>query len=77
MTRELGMFPYSEDGVIAPHTDGTLNAVPTGIDLSIDSPNSNRYTRGKNSGTVIKGTIGDTDYVYCDSIAYGVFAGDS
>lgn len=77
MSRELGMFPYSADGVLAPHTDGTLMSVPTGRENTIMEPTGGAYTPNKNSGRIVKGTIGNTDLVYATQIAYGVFAGDS
>lgn len=76
MPRELGYFPYSLDGVIAPHTSGTLSSEPVGVNSDVENPQA-IYTPGKNNGAIIKGNIGNTDYVFCNKIAYGVFAGDS
>jgi hypothetical protein len=76
MTRQLGIFPYSADGVEAPNTDGTLSSVPTGRDTDIGPPES-LGVPSKNNGEIVKGSIGNTDYIYANVVAHGVLAGDS
>lgn len=76
MPRETGYFPFSADGVIAPVTDGTLSSEPTNAHTDIPGPTQMEQPM-KNSGNIVDGGIGDTDYIFADKIAYGVFAGDS
>ena len=75
MARIMGAFPYNEDEVPAPVTDGTLASVPTGRDITIDGPQQPRQ-KAKNRGAIIPGTIGNTDLVDCNLISYAIFAGD-
>jgi hypothetical protein len=73
-------FPYmSDDNIIAPYTDGTLddghNIIATYLPLcgAATSAQSPR----KLSGTVQKGYLGETDMIFADRIQYGQNAGDS
>lgn len=76
MTREMGVFPYSEDGIVAPATDATLSSVPTGRDTDIAYPEK-LGPPFSNTGAIIPSQIGDTDYIYCNSVWHPVLAGDS
>lgn len=75
--RAMGMFPYFQDQIPGPSTDGTLASVPTGRDVTIPLPDEVASTPPKNRNTIVKGTIGHTDTVYCHQVQYGVFAGDA
>lgn len=74
--RELGIFPFSADGVLAPVVDGTISSVPGRALTDIPGPTENA-TPLKNSGAIVDGGIGDTDYIYAIRVAHGVLAGDS
>jgi hypothetical protein len=76
MARELGVFPYSADNELAPNTDGTLTSVPSNVNYDVPSPTMAREGM-KNNGTIIKGNIGNTDYLVTNMVAHGVLAGDS
>ena len=75
MARIMGAFPYSEDEVPAPVTDGTLASVPTGRDITTNGPQEARI-KPKNRGAIIPGTIGNTDLVDANTTAHAIFAGD-
>jgi hypothetical protein len=72
-------FPYSEDGVVAPYTDGLLDSEPVG---SIFMPplGSNSHTlqsQHKLSGMFCQDYIGDTSMVFATKVWYPQNAGDS
>lgn len=74
MSRIGGVFPYSEDEVPAPVTDGTLASVPTGRDTDIVGPQQPRI-KPKNRGALIAGEIGNTDFVDCNNVSHAVLTG--
>ena len=74
-------FPYSEDGILAPYTDGTLS---DGIDDTstflplCGSATYPNQTANKLAGTVVPSGYSDTtDMVFATNVAHGVLAGDS
>lgn len=71
----MGIFPYSDDEVPAPVTDGTLASVPTGRDVTTEGPKAPRAIP-KNRGAIIPGTIGNTDLVDANTTSHAIFAGD-
>lgn len=75
MSRAMGIFPYSEDEVPAPVTDGTLASVPSGTDFTVAGPTMPR-TKPKNRGAIIPGTIGNTDLLDANTTSHAVLAGD-
>ena len=75
--RQLGIFPFSADATEAPNTDATVHSAPA-ESRNIDMPYPQRFVAPhENSGKIVKGTIGSTDYIYATKVAHGVLAGDS
>ena len=72
-------FPYSEDGVVAPYSDGLLASDPvTSVFMPpLGSNSSTPQSQHKLSGQVCKGYVGDTDMIFATKIWYPQNAGDS
>lgn len=69
-----GIFPYSEDEVPAPVTDGTIASVPSGTDFTIAGPQLPRE-KPKNRGTIIQSPIGNTDFVDANTTSHTILTG--
>ena len=76
---DTNTFPYSEDGVVAPYSDGLLASDPiTSIFVPpLGGNSSTPQSTHKLSGTVVKGYIGDTDMIFATKMWHPQNAGDS
>ena len=72
-------FPYSEDGVVAPYSDGLLASDPvTSVFMPpLGSNSSTPQSQHKLSGQVVTGYVGSTDMIFATKIWYPQIAGDS
>lgn len=72
-------FPYAENGVVAPYTDGLLESDPvTNVFMApLGSNSCTSQSERKLSGTFQTSYVGDTGMVFADNIWYPQNAGDS
>jgi hypothetical protein len=79
MKIDVNTFPYSEDNLVAPYTDGLLDSGPdTSLYVApLGSRSSTPQSIHKLSGTVCSEYVGSTGMIFATKIWYPQQAGDS
>jgi hypothetical protein len=75
----INTFPYSEDDLVAPYTDGLLESDPvTSIFLApLGSRTTTHQAQHKLSGQFCQEYIGGTSMIFATRVWYPQIAGDS